>query len=111
MNLASDFQVCTVDSYQGDEDDIDFIHFVHFWGKALPYVASFERIKAAITRSRGQVILVGNYNELLGARSNRLSEMRELAKLATLVSNRGSVLDWDPEKRHTRFPGGGTYQR
>lgn len=55
-------QLCTVDSFQGQEADVVFLSFAN--NHATSFLESPNRLNVAITRARYQLVVVGNRNAM-----------------------------------------------
>ncbi len=69
--MGSDFNVCTVDSYQGEENDIVLLSLVRSPQPDRPYAVGFledeRRAVVAISRARRGLYVFGNVDNVLGA--------------------------------------------
>lgn len=127
-----DLKMSTISRLQNDGKEIVIVHTVSFNEYALKRTGNIEQLYTALTRSKGQVFWVGNFNEALRACRYHGKRARHLAKLLDFVLRKRLLVDWNakspvllpaktgtmlqnvmegksngPSKRQANFGGGG----
>ncbi|KAI5361332.1 putative P-loop containing nucleoside triphosphate hydrolase, DNA2/NAM7 helicase-like protein [Septoria linicola] len=94
-NKMSGVNASTIDNFRGDESDITLLSLVAVNRETLVHVGHLSLLVHALSRSRGQLMIFGDFAELQHACATWRKETTALGKLRVIMLRRDLVMSWD----------------